>query len=220
MTTRPTIGRPQAWPFPIPSQSRLANGVDVLAFDCPGQHVASVAVVLDTSLASEPTALEGVATLTQRTLDEGTRGLPGESFAAALEDIGGSLDGHVGQDHSVLFLTVPMSRLEPGLELMAESLLNPDFAEGDVERHRGLRLAELDRLASFPLNVPKSHSDGWCSTHPLARRDSRVDRKTRWAPSGARTWWPFTQGRIDRHRQPSLSLGPSQEIPRQSSTGT
>ncbi len=150
MTTRPTIDRPQAWPFPVASEARLSNGLRVLAYDRPGQHLAAVGVTIQAPLSAEPRLREGVATLVQRTLDEGTAEHPGESFGEALEAIGGSLDGHVGQDHSAIFLSVPLSRLEPAVGLLAEALMTPAFAEADVERHRSLRLAELDRVAAFP----------------------------------------------------------------------
>jgi predicted Zn-dependent peptidase len=150
VTTRPQILRPSPWPFPHPVEHRLDNGLRVLAFDRPGQHVVTVAVCVDLPLDTEPAEREGVATLVQRTLDEGTIAHPGESFAEALEAVGASFDGYVAQSQSTYYLTVPASRLAPALELLAEALRSPAFAADDVERHRTLRLAELDQVAANP----------------------------------------------------------------------
>lgn len=150
MTTRPQIQRPAPWPFPHPVEHRLDNGLRVLAFDLPGQHVVTVAVCVDLPLDTEPAEREGVATLVQRSLDEGTHAHPGETFAEALEAIGAGLDGYVAQAQSTYYLTVPASRLVPALALLAEGLRTPAFAAADVERHRMLRLAELDHVATNP----------------------------------------------------------------------
>lgn len=148
MTTRPLIGRPTAWAFPTATDRVLDNGLRVLAYNMPGQHVISVAVSLDVSLHDEPNAKEGLAALVQRTLDEGTATHPGASYGEALDDIGAVLDGHVSHSQSVLFLSVPSSRLEPALRLLSEALREPQFAVEDVERHKRLRLSELDQLAA------------------------------------------------------------------------
>ncbi|WP_051208616.1 M16 family metallopeptidase [Propionicicella superfundia] len=168
MTARPEIARPAPWAFPTPIDRRLDNGLRVLAFDRPGQHVVTVAVSVDLPLGTEPAALEGVATLVQRTLDEGTHDHPGATFAEAMESIGAGLDGHVGQAQSVLFLTVTASRLAPALALLAEALRTPAFAAADIERHRRLRLAELDQVAAYPAQraeIAFRH----LALHPLSR---------------------------------------------------
>jgi predicted Zn-dependent peptidase len=143
---RPQVRPPHAWHFPQPARDYLANGLQVMVFQRPGQHVASVGLVIDTPLNLEAREVEGVATLLHRCLDEGTARHPGAGFAVALEDLGAVLGGSVGHSATELFLEVPTTSLGPALALLAEMLVEPTLAEADVERHRALRLAQIDQV--------------------------------------------------------------------------
>lgn len=146
---RPEVAAPPHWRFGHPAQSWLDNGLQVLLSPRPGQHVASICLSLDTPLSAEPEQLEGVATITQRCLDEGTLAHPGAGFAEALEAIGASLEGSVGYSASQLFVDVPTARLSEALHLLAEAVITPELAADQVERHCELRLAEIEQtLAS------------------------------------------------------------------------
>ena len=142
---RPDIGRAAKWRFAEPEQFWLDNGLHVLLCHRPGQHVAAVCLSLDLPLNLEPEPIEGVATLTQRVLDEGTVQHPGAGFAESLENIGAVLDGSVGLSASQLFLSVPVGRLPEALALLAEAVGSPQLAAADIERHQQLRLAEIEQ---------------------------------------------------------------------------
>lgn len=143
--SRPEVRPPGRWRFPDPTRLWLDNGMQLMACHRPGQHVAAVALVLDAPLNAEPAAVEGVATITQRCLDEGTRQHPGPAFAEALEDIGAVLGGGAGYSGSELSLEVPGDRLGEALPLLAEVVRHPELAADDIERHRRLRLAEIEQ---------------------------------------------------------------------------
>lgn len=146
---RPDVAPPARWQFGVPYRHWLDNGLQVVVCHRPGQHVASVCLSLDLPLSNEPETYEGVATVVQRCLDEGTQQHPGTSFAEALEDIGAVLEGSVGYSASQLFLDVPIRRLPEALSLLAEAVRVPELADSEVERHCELRLAEIEQtLAS------------------------------------------------------------------------
>lgn len=143
---RPAVPPAGRWQFPSPERADLANGLQVVAFHRPGQHIAAVGVVLDIPLNLEPGRIEGVAGLLLQCLDEGTRSHPGSSFAEALEDTGGVFGGNAGHAATQLHLEVPVPRLPDALRLLAEALTEPTLAQPDVDRHRALRLAQIDQL--------------------------------------------------------------------------
>ncbi|MDQ7992743.1 MAG: pitrilysin family protein [Propionicimonas sp.] len=143
---RPAVKRPGRWLFPQPARAYLGNGLQVMAFHRPGQYVAAVGLVLDIPLNLEPARTEGVANLVHQCLDEGTAGHLGASFTEALEDTGAVLSGVVGHAATELHLEVPVPHLADALALLAEAVVEPALAEPDVERHRALRLAQLDQL--------------------------------------------------------------------------
>ncbi len=142
---RPDVAPPAPWSFPVPERTALANGLKVLLFHRPGQHVVSAGLVLDLPLGVEPRGLEGVATLALRCLDEGTRTHPGLSFSEALESEGAALAASAGLSATQVYLDVPARRLERALPLLAEAVIEPTLAAADVERHRDLRLAEIEQ---------------------------------------------------------------------------
>jgi predicted Zn-dependent peptidase len=141
---RPEVKPPARWRFPDPTKLWLDNGMQLMVCHREGQHVAAVALVFDAPLNAEPVDIEGVATITQRCLDEGTVTHPGQVFAERLEDIGAVLSGGAGYSGSELFLEVPVDRLGTALALLAEVVREPELRPDDVDRHRALRLAEIE----------------------------------------------------------------------------
>ena len=142
---RPEVKAPPRWRFPDPARLWLDNGMELMACHREGQHVAAVSLVFDVPLNVEGVDIEGVATITQRCLDEGTRTHPGTAFAERLEDIGAVLGGSAGYAGSELSLEVPADRLGESLALLAEAVREPELAADDVARHRTLRLAEIEQ---------------------------------------------------------------------------
>ena len=142
---RPLVEPPRDWRFPVPVERTLRNGLNVLAFQRDGQHIAAAELVLDLPLTAEPAGVEGVATIAGRCLTEGTTSLPGSEFAAKVENLGAAIDGSAGLSATHVTLDVPAARLADGLVLLAQAVVEPELAEGDVERHQAIRLAEIDQ---------------------------------------------------------------------------
>lgn len=147
---RPAVTAPLPWDFPTPRTATLDNGLDLLVFDRPGQHLINATLVLDLPLTAEATGREGVSAILQRCLDEGTLTHPGTDFADELEGCGAVLSG--GSSHSAahLGLEVPSTRFAAALPLFVEALREPQLASEDVRRHVDLRLAEIAQQEAHP----------------------------------------------------------------------
>jgi zinc protease len=142
---RPPIAPAAVWAFPAPTRARLSNGIEVMIFDLPGQHVISAHLVLDSPLNAERRDIEGVATICARTLDEGTLRHDGEEFAELLETEGAGFGVDLSLSGVQIILDVPVSHLDRALELFAEAVTEPSLADRDVNRHVQLRLAEIEQ---------------------------------------------------------------------------
>ncbi|HET9646852.1 MAG TPA: pitrilysin family protein [Microlunatus sp.] len=142
---RPVVAPPAAWSFPTPLRSTTSNGLALVVHDLPGQHVVSAHFVLPVGLENEDRGHEGVATITARTLDEGTEAHPGEEFAELLETEGAGFGVDVSLAGIQTVLDVPASRLAAALPLFAEAIIAPALADADVTRHVQLRLAEIEQ---------------------------------------------------------------------------
>jgi zinc protease len=142
---QPPVRPPGSWSFPTPTTGRLSNGIATLTYQLPGQHVVSAHLVLDLPLNAEDPALEGVATICARALDEGSRVHPGEEFAELMETEGAGFGVDLTLAGTQIVLDVPGSRLAPALALFAEAVTQPALADEDVRRHVSLRLAEIEQ---------------------------------------------------------------------------
>jgi zinc protease len=142
---RPPVAPPGPWSFPPHTRSTLSNGIDVVVYQLPGQHMVAGHLVLPVGLENEPRACEGVATITARTLDEGTRAHPGEEFAELLETEGAGFGIDVSLSGIQAVLDVPASRLDSAFPLFAEAVTTPALDGADIARHVALRLAEIEQ---------------------------------------------------------------------------
>ncbi|MDF2093502.1 pitrilysin family protein [Knoellia sp. 3-2P3] len=145
MSARPEVVPPQPWAFPEPQRHTLSNGISLLAYDIPGQYVVSVRTVLPLPLTVEPREREGVAALTARLLDEGTKRHTSEEFAQLLERKGIAMGAGMSDSGLSVDLDVPKRRLGEALDLLQQALGEPVFPEAEVTRHVKTRLAEIEQ---------------------------------------------------------------------------
>lgn len=185
MSTRPALQPPTAWSYPLPTRHGLDNGMDILVHRVPGQRVISANLVFDLPLTAEDPAIEGVATVCARTLDEGTVDHPGDTFAEALETEGAALVASQGQSSLQVMIDVPATRFAPALELLAEGVRRPELTDADINRHVALRLAELDQLMAN-----SAHLSSWAFRNAVFSPEIRAQRLPAGEPDTVRAITP------------------------------
>jgi zinc protease len=146
---RPAVG----WRFPPVRESRLGNGIRLLAYHCPGQFVVSTSLVFDLPLAAEPVDREGVAGLVARCLARGAGGLSADDFSDALAACGAELEASASPDGFSVQLSVPVSQLSRGLDLMAMAVAEPAYAAKEFQQEKRLRLQEIEQAFAYPGSV-------------------------------------------------------------------
>ncbi len=151
--TPPAVVPATGWTFPSYDEHQLDNGLRVLVYECPGQFVIATSLLFDVPLTAEPREIEGVASLTGRCLTQGAAGRSAEEFADALALCGGDLDASAFPDGFTVRLSVPVSRLEDGLALMADATVRPEFFVEEFEHEQRLRLQEIEQAAAYPQHV-------------------------------------------------------------------
>ncbi|MGA4507246.1 M16 family metallopeptidase [Propionibacteriaceae bacterium G1746] len=144
-TPRPGVTHGHDWRFPLPEVVTLSNGLTVWLFNLPGQHVAALDLMMPIALDAEPRALEGLAGLTLHTSDEGTVPHPDGRISELLENVGAAYDGRTANTHTFATLDVPTTRFAEALPLFAEILAQPELSDESVERHKALRVAEIEQ---------------------------------------------------------------------------
>ena len=147
---RPQVRPPAPWSFPEPVDTTLRNGVPLSVFHRPGQHVASVQVVIPLPVTLEPADREGLATIVSRTMDEGTVSHSADEFAGLLEGSGIALGASQTLLGLTLQLEVATGALRPALELALECLSEPAFPDEEVDRHVAQRLSDIEHELADP----------------------------------------------------------------------
>lgn len=142
---RPPVLEPAPWSFPRPYVVRLRNGLSVIAYDAPGQHVWSMRLGVLAPLDAEPRDREGVGTIMARCLDEGSHRHTAQEMAELLERRGIALGAGVGDRGLVIEMDMPRRHASSALELLREVLLEPTFPDQEVRRHVRTRLAEIEQ---------------------------------------------------------------------------
>ena len=141
--SRPKAGMPGPYEFPHATRFALANGLRVIVAPMHRLPLVSVIAVVDAGAAGDAAGREGLAMLTAAALTEGTADRDGPALTDAFERIGTAVDSGAEWDDATVQLTVTPARFDEAMALLAEVVMVPRFAEGDVERLKAERLAEL-----------------------------------------------------------------------------
>jgi zinc protease len=120
-----------------PRRSRLENGLRVIHERRPDTGVVALELYVEAGWVRE--ALPGVSYLTGRLLEEGTRNRSAAELAAAIEDVGGSMD----VSSSCTSLRVRSEDLPLAIEVLADMVRHPVFPAEAVDWAKQRILAEL-----------------------------------------------------------------------------
>lgn len=153
MTTalRPLPGPPRPYSFPGFHRTRLASGMTVIGCDLPGRPLGCATLILEAGAENEPASEGGVAGLAARALTEGTQVRDAAAFAEAAERLGAEIQVRADWDSFRAAVEVPMARMEPALELVAEAVRSPAFPASEVDRVRRERLDAIRQEMANPM---------------------------------------------------------------------
>lgn len=121
----------------------LPNGLLVLTEEMPHLRSVSVGVWLKSGSRDEPAELNGISHFVEHMVFKGTTSRTQQQFAAEVDGIGGNLDAFTGKETVCFNVKVLDSNLDKALELLSDLVLNPVFAQEEVEREQGVILEEI-----------------------------------------------------------------------------
>ena len=163
----------------------LPNGLIVLTERM--EHLRSVAmgVWIKSGSRCEPAETNGISHFVEHMLFKGTRSRSAQHIAREMDSIGGNLDAFTGKE-TICFNVKSLSDHVPiALDVLSDLVLHPVFADGDIERERGVILEEIkidednpDVLVHelFTQSFWKGHPLGWPilgTTETVTRLDQK-----------------------------------------------
>jgi zinc protease len=149
-STLPRAGPEPHFAFPEIRRHRSSNGVDVWTAEHRDVPLISALVLIRAGAAFDPGDRPGLAATTGDLLDEGCGDLDALALHESLGRLGAQLDTEVGADATLVGITTLSRSAAPSLELLAEMVMKPRFAEHDFDRVRDLRLNRLLQLREMP----------------------------------------------------------------------
>lgn len=149
----PAPGAPRPFVFPAVERTTVGDGLDVRFVRHTAAPIVSMAALIRGGSAADPASRPGLAAFTADLLDDGAGALDGPGISDVLARIGAEADIEVWPDATVLTITTLARHAARAAALLADLVRRPRFADGDVERVRGLRLDRLRQMRSHAATV-------------------------------------------------------------------
>jgi zinc protease len=99
---------------------------------------------------TDPEEYAGAATIACRLLEEGTTTRTSLEIAESIESVGGSIECDGSHDRTTTYLGILSKDLDLGLDLVADIVLHPEFAEDNVANERERILSEIQSAMDRP----------------------------------------------------------------------
>ncbi len=122
--------------------STLSNGLTVVTVAMPHLHSAHISLFCRAGSRHESPETNGLSHFLEHMFFRGCDGYPDStSLNAAMEDLGGYLDGYTTRDYSGYESVIHPQFLKEGMEVLGQMFLSPHF--NDIDTERSIILEEL-----------------------------------------------------------------------------
>jgi predicted Zn-dependent peptidase len=146
----------------------LPNGLIVLTERM--EHLRSVAmgVWIKSGSRCEPAETNGISHFVEHMLFKGTRSRTAQHIAREMDSIGGNLDAFTGKETICFNVKSLADHVPIALDILSDLVLNPIFADNDIERERGVILEEIKIDEDNPdVLVHELFTQSFWKNHPL-----------------------------------------------------
>ncbi len=151
-------------------RAQLANGVRLVTEQMPHVRSVAIGVWLMRGSRHEPSDHAGIAHFVEHMLFKGTPTRSAEAIAQQVDSIGGQLDAFTSKEYAGYYVKVLDEHLPIAVDILADLIANPLFADTDIEREKKVILEEIKMVEDTPDDlVHEIFSEGFWAGHPLGR---------------------------------------------------
>ena len=148
--------------------SELATGERVISERVPGVRSVSLGFWIGAGSRDEPDSRAGVSHFIEHLLFKGTSRYTAQEIAELFDELGGELNAATSRETTVVYARIPDDRLDVALEVMADMVYRPTFA--DVDSEREVVLEEIAMVEDTPHDlVHDIAAEAVFGPHPLGR---------------------------------------------------
>ena len=131
----------------------LSNGFRIVTEYMPGLASASLGVWVAAGGRHEQEQENGVAHFLEHMAFKGTTRRSALQIAEEIEDVGGYLNAYTSRESTAYYARVLAEDTELALDVIADILRAPSFAEEEITRERGVILQEIGQVLDTPDDV-------------------------------------------------------------------
>jgi zinc protease len=146
----PELGKAEVLKMPQLHKLTLSNGLKVMVAERHSAPVVNFSLMVDSGYAADPQDLPGLTTLALNSMEEGTPTRSATQISEQLERLGATLETSANLDASFVAMNALKTTLQPALDIYADVIMHPAFAQGEVDRLRKEQLAAISREKSDP----------------------------------------------------------------------
>jgi len=148
----------------------LPNGMVVITEPMEHVHSVSVGVWLRSGSRREPAELNGISHFIEHMLFKGTLRRTAEDIAREVDSVGGMLDAFTSKELVCFNTRVLDEHLPKVFDVVADMVLDPKFAEEDIEREKSVILEEIRMTQDNPEDlVHELFTQNFWRPHPLGK---------------------------------------------------
>ena len=147
--------------YPKADRIRLKNGLILLHCGRGQLPLVSINGFVRAGKDQNPNDLPGLASLTSRLLDEGSRKFSSQDISKLLENRGGELTTFSEREATGVCFHLGSEDLGLGIELLAEMLVHPTFPEDRFELERQKVLSHIRAIQDDPETVGSQALNSW-----------------------------------------------------------
>lgn len=136
---------------------RLPNGLTIAVEPMAGVETLAVGLYADVGSRSEPAGLGGLAHMVEHMVFKGAGSRDAKAIAETIEDAGGALNAWTARDHTVFQARLLAGDLALGMDIIADLVRDPHLDAEELERERGVVLAELGEARDAPDDIIFDH---------------------------------------------------------------
>ena len=149
-STVPALGKPETLNLPPMQQATLSNGLKVVLAERHTAPVVNFSMMVDSGYASDSAELPGVAGLALRMLDEGTQKRNSLAIGEQFESLAANYAASTNLDGAFVQMNVLKATMPKALDVYADILMNPAFAQTELDRLKKDQLAAIAREKTNP----------------------------------------------------------------------
>ena len=146
----------------------LSSGERVISEHVPGVRSVALGFWIGAGSRDEPHGKAGVSHFIEHLLFKGSARYSAQEIAEVFDGLGGELNAATSRETTVVYARVPDERLETALDVMADMVFEPIFADVDAERE--VVLEEIAMVEDAPQDlVHDIVAEAVFGGHPLGR---------------------------------------------------